>query len=230
MSAGARREAALRGLLGLGGLGAVVCGGLLVMQGVAVPRAAEAGQARLERAFATQAARHADRSEEPGEPSPQAIIPFVSPVDLSHPATPAAPAAAPALLRLSVARLGVREIVTSGEATHDTLASGPIMVKAASAQSPVTILAAHRDTHFLFVRDLAKGDVIELQNPSGARARYRVVRFETVRWDRFSYPRDPARALLALVTCYPFGGTEYGGPLRRVAWAERMDADSASQA
>ena len=88
----------------------------------------------------------------------------------------------------------------------------------------MTIVSAHRDTHFLFIRDLQQDDVVTLQSDKGEIERYRVVRFETVRWNEFSYPLDPARPLLALATCYPFSGTEYGGPWRRVAWAEGMGA------
>lgn len=96
------------------------------------------------------------------------------------------------------------------------------MVRRGNAASAVTVLAAHRDTHFLFIRDLRKGDEVTLQFVTGAIERYRVTRFETVRWDEFAYPLDPAHPLLALATCYPFGGTEYGGPWRRVAWAEKL--------
>lgn len=62
----------------------------------------------------------------------------------------------------------------------------------------------------------------QFQSDNGQIVNYRVVRFETVRWDSFNYPRNPAIPLLALATCYPFGGTEYGGPWRRVAWAEQV--------
>lgn len=96
------------------------------------------------------------------------------------------------------------------------------MIKRGDDASPVTVLAAHRDTHFLFIRDLREGDEVSMQFVDGSVERYRVVRFETVRWDRFTYPLDPARPLLAMTTCFPFGGTEYGGPWRRIAWAEQM--------
>jgi sortase A len=96
------------------------------------------------------------------------------------------------------------------------------MLRHADAQSRVTVLAAHRDMHFLFIRDLREGDEVSLQFVTGAVERYRVTRFETIRWDRFAYPLDPACPLLALATCYPFDGTEYGGPWRRVAWVERI--------
>ncbi len=222
MSAGVRDQAALRGLVGLGGLGAVLCAGLLLMQGIAVPLAAEQGQERLEQAFAAQAAQHREGLSHLQKPVKSESHVALSPVRITALPAPGAVTAVPGLLRLSVPRLGVHEIATVGTATHDELANGPVIVKRASTQSPVTILAAHRDTHFLFVRDLTKGDVIELAAPSGQRASFRVVRFETVRWDRFAYPRDPAHPLLLLVTCYPFGGTEYGGPLRRIVWAERI--------
>ena len=102
------------------------------------------------------------------------------------------------------------------------IATGPMVVKQGDAQSPVTVLAAHRDTHFLFIRDLREGDIVTLQQVTGEFARYRVTLFETVRWNEFAYPLDPPRPLLALTTCYPFGGTDYGGPWRRVAWAEAI--------
>lgn len=84
------------------------------------------------------------------------------------------------------------------------------------------MIAAHRDTHFLFIRDRRDGDEVSLQFVTNVAERYRVTRFETIRWGRFASPLDAARPFLALATCYPFDGTEYGGPWRRVAWAERI--------
>jgi sortase A len=86
-------------------------------------------------------------------------------------------------------------------------------------QSRVSIMAAHRDTHFAFLKQAKKGDTIDVQSIDGRTRRYRITGFQIVRWDRFAYPRDPARPLLALTTCYPFGATGHG-PLRYVAWAE----------
>jgi sortase A len=142
----------------------------------------------------------------------------------ARPASPriaALPAKGP-VARLTVERLGVRMIVSASDGSKETLDRAPTLLKRSGGENPVTILAAHRDTHFLFIRDLLAGDEIALQLVTGEVERYRVTRFETVRWDGFAYPGDPARPLLALTTCYPFGGTEYGGPWRRVAWAERI--------
>lgn len=186
-----------------------------VTQGVAVPVAAHLEQRKLETVFEQRLA--ANLAE-------QASKAPTAPASASHRlhVAPALTSSGP-IARLSVERLGVRETVLAGEATHDQLARGPLLLRHGNAASPVTVLAAHRDTHFLFIRDLRVGDEVSLQLVTGQIDRYRVSRFETVRWDRFAYPLDPQRPLLALTTCYPFGGTEYGGPWRRVAWAERFD-------
>lgn len=170
----------------------------LAVQAAAVPTKALVAQAVLERLYAQGATD-------------------------TRPALAVTGADTVALARLSVARLGVREIVLAG-GSMQALAMGPGMVlpRKPGPQAPVTVIAGHRDTHFRFVRALAVGDVIELETKVGAGARpYRVIGFETVRWDRFAVPSDPARPLLALATCYPFEG-HGGGPLRRVVWAEAI--------
>lgn len=119
--------------------------------------------------------------------------------------------------RVSVARLGVSDVVLSG-GSGQAMAFGPTELRGGDR---VTVLAAHRDTHFAFVRNLEPGDEVTVERIDGTRQRYRVTGFQTVRWNRFAVPSDPARPLLALTTCWPFGATEHG-PWRRVAWAEAV--------
>ncbi|BDW81724.1 class GN sortase [Erythrobacter sp. Dej080120_24] len=123
------------------------------------------------------------------------------------------------MARITVPRLGASDVVLSG-GSGEAMAFGPTAIVDDPARR-VTILAAHRDTHFLFVRDLKAGDEILMERIDGTRARYRVTGFETLRWDEFSYPADGGEGVLALTTCFPFD-THTPGPLRRVAWAERM--------
>ena len=118
--------------------------------------------------------------------------------------------------RITLPRLDVREIVLSG-GSGQAMAFGPTLMPLGNPH--VSVMAAHRDTHFAFLQKVRKGDEIEVQSIDGRKRRYRITGFQIVRWDRFAYPRDPAGALLALTTCYPFGTTEHG-PLRFVAWAE----------
>jgi len=196
----------------LGAVAVALClgGAVRLAEGAAVPVRAEIAQHRLQQVFE-------QRLDATALAAP--VAPGLPRRALSH-GPRALPSGGP-IARISVPRLGVRDIVLAGNGTHEQLAEGPTMIKRGNAASPVTILAAHRDTHFLFVRDLREGDDVRLQFVNGVVERYRITRFETVRWDRFTYPPHPARPSLALTTCYPFGGTEYGGPWRRVAWAER---------
>lgn len=218
MTRWARRSAlAVSVALGIGGLG-------MIAQGVAVPIKAEIAQDRLERAFEQRLASNEAGARRKHDARTTGPTPPLKGRGLMRPPAPHTTSiqAAGPIARLSIERLGVKEIVLAGNGSHEQLAQGPTMVKRSNASSAVTVLAAHRDTHFLFIRDLRKGDEVTLQFVTGAIERYRVTRFETVRWDEFTYPLDPARPLLALATCYPFGGTEYGGPWRRIAWAEKL--------
>jgi sortase A len=104
-------------------------------------------------------------------------------------------------------------------------------------QSGVTVLAAHRDTHFEFVRDLEAGNALTLERIDGSKAGDRITSLSTLRregggtavgrrwegggtavgqrWYEFTCPVSSHAALLALTTCYLFG-SDTPGPLRRV--------------
>jgi len=168
-------------------------GVVLLAQGLWIPAKAELAQILLDRAFARSVA-----TGEPHKPWPWAdTVP---------------------LARVEAERLGVSEVVLSG-GSGEAMAFGP--TELAGTPRTVRVLAGHRDTHFRFVRDLRRGDMLVLHGIDGSAVRYRVAAFTTVRWDRFAYPVAPARPLLALATCYPFDA-DHSGPLRRVAWAERI--------
>lgn len=198
MRAGARvggGRAALRAL----SLAVCAAGVAIAAQGAVVPLKAALAQVLLDRAFAQSVAD-------------------------GHPVRPWPWADMEPVARISVARLGVSDVVLSS-GSGQAMAFGPTMLPPTTGgradSGAVTVLAAHRDTHFTFVKDLRVGDEIVEEHVDGRVQRYRVVAFQTVRWDRFAVPGDPALPMLALATCYPFDSTA-PGPLRRVAWAERV--------
>lgn len=125
------------------------------------------------------------------------------------------------LARISVPRLGASDVVLSG-GSGEAMAFGPTALVDDRAGA-LTVLAAHRDTHFEFVQHLRAGDIVELERIDGSNAAYRITHFETVRWNEFVHPSDGrsygAGGLLVLTTCFPFGTTS-PGPLRRIVWAE----------
>ena len=85
-----------------------------------------------------------------------------------------------------------------------------------------SVIVAHRDTHFAFLRDLHAGDEIDLEPPGAARARYRV-RDVTIVDKHDSRVLDAADSpQLTLITCWPFDAVAPGTPLRYVVVADRI--------
>lgn len=128
--------------------------------------------------------------------------------------------------RLRVARLAVDAIVLSGDSGR-TLAFGPGWTESSVAPGApgLSVISAHRDTHFAFLRELAAGDSIRIDGASGKRIyAVRSLRVVDSRKERIDVAPD-ADALL-LVTCYPFNALDAGGPLRYVVAAVPMEASS----
>lgn len=124
--------------------------------------------------------------------------------------------------RLSVPALDVDLYVLAG-ASGRTLAFGPAVVPGTEALGH-PILGGHRDTHFAFLRDLTDGSRLRLQNAEGTWQDFTVRGHEVidVRHPVF-LRRAESRALLSLVTCYPFDAITPGGPLRYVVTAEALE-------
>jgi sortase A len=64
-------------------------------------------------------------------------------------------------------------------------------------------IAAHRDTHFRGLKDVAIGDLIELGTPEKTEV-YRITAMEVVGPGDVHVLDDTGEAVLTLVTCYPF--------------------------
>jgi sortase A len=170
----------------------IAAGLCLAARGALIPAKAWAAQLLLDRAFAAGLARH-----EPVKAWPWAD---------------AAPVA-----RISVPRLGVSEIVLSG-GSGEALAFGPTHLPASAAIGArgTAVFAAHRDTHFRFLKHVRPGDELRVETLDGRAFRYRVTGGRVVRRDLYAPAGD-----LALVTCWPFGATGHG-PLRYVVSAKRV--------
>lgn len=123
--------------------------------------------------------------------------------------------------RLSVPSLGQHAIVLA-EAGGEALAFGPALlnVSAAPGQPGTAIIAAHRDTHFEFLKDLIVGDIVMLETTAGEQIAYRVTGMEIVDAARSGIEPQGGPSRLALVTCWPFGAL-VPGPERYVVWAEK---------
>ena len=123
--------------------------------------------------------------------------------------------------RLRVPGLYVDEFVLAG-ASGRTLAWGPghLDDSAPPGAPGNTVLSAHRDTHFCFLRRVVPGDAIALELPGGGARQYRVREVFVADVRTLRIPRDTAVPTLTLVTCWPFDALVPGGPLRYVVVAE----------
>lgn len=124
--------------------------------------------------------------------------------------------------RLTFPRLGERAIVLN-EGGGEALAFGPAHVAASARPGAegTTVIAAHRDTHFSYIRHLKPGDDIVLQTSAGEAVNYRVTSSAIVHAQASGIGTTGAGRRLALVTCYPFDGVQRG-PLRYVVFAEEV--------
>ena len=131
--------------------------------------------------------------------------------------------------RLRVPGLYVDEFVLSG-ASGRTLAWGPghLDDSAPPGAAGNTVLSAHRDTHFRFLRRVVPGDAIALELPGGGARQYRVREVFVADVRTLRIPRDTAVPTLTLVTCWPFDALAPGGPLRYVVVAEAAGRPRAS--
>jgi sortase A len=119
---------------------------------------------------------------------------------------------------LEVPRLGQRVVVLEGSSGRN-LAFGPTQLNPGRLEeSSDRILSGHRDTHFRFLKELHKGDLLRLYTTKGVRD-YRVSWLETVDSRQQHMVIDDRIERLTLLTCYPFDAPTAGGPLRWVVTA-----------
>lgn len=86
-------------------------------------------------------------------------------------------------------------------------------------QTGTTLISAHRDTHFSFLKKLVAGDKILFQGVDGQWQHYQVSH-SAVEHESSAVANANASNILVLVTCYPFDAIVPGGPLRFVVFAE----------
>lgn len=122
--------------------------------------------------------------------------------------------------RLEISRLQASAIVLRG-GSGEALAFGPALLdETARIGEPGTaVIAAHRDTHFSFLKDVVAGDLIRLTRDDGLVFTYRVTGTTVVDWNQSGIDRHAMGFNLVLSTCYPFGAITRG-PLRYLVHAE----------
>jgi sortase A len=110
------------------------------------------------------------------------------------------------------------------DASRRSLAFGPGLVSGTplGGEAGNTVIVAHRDTHFAFLKHLGPDDEIDLQAAGSGVVRYRVRETVIVDRDDAEVMDDAGAARLTLITCYPFDAVRPGTRLRYVVVAERV--------
>jgi sortase A len=113
--------------------------------------------------------------------------------------------------RLEIARIGAQAIVLKG-ASGEALAFGPSLLDetAPVGTRGTAVIAAHRDTHFAFLKDVAVGDVVSLTRADGLRFDYRVTGTRMADADASGIDPHASGFHLVLSTCYPFDAVLHG--------------------
>jgi sortase A len=169
-------------------------GAAVAVSGAAVPLQASVAQTLLQNAY--------DRTVETGEAQRPWAWADMSPIG-----------------KISVPRLGVSEIVLDAGSKEAMRAGPTLMPGSAAIGNPGTsVIAAHRDTHFAFLKDVRAGDIIEASGKDGEVLPYRVTSMTIVDADKFVITKGQTQNELALATCYPFGSVR-GGKKRYVVHA-----------
>jgi len=125
--------------------------------------------------------------------------------------------------RLVARRLGTSEIVLS-DAGGESLAFGPTRLAGTPfpGEPGTAVIAAHRDTHFRWLRHLKPGDLIDVIGRDGRSRTFAVRAARIAPADRSGIDAHRPGRFLALATCYPFDATTRG-PLRYIVEAELVE-------
>jgi sortase A len=136
---------------------------------------------------------------------------FEHTIATGHPTKPWSWADTWPVARIEVKRIGASAIVLSGS-NGQALAFGPGHVERTpdAGERGVAVYAAHRDTHFRFLKDVAVGDEIDVTRGDGRMFRYRADGSSVVRFDASGIDPLADGYQLVLSTCWPFDALTSG--------------------
>ena len=108
--------------------------------------------------------------------------------------------------KLIVPQHHIEQIILAGDGGN-SLAFAPGVSLAGSLPNSqgTTVISAHRDTHFRFLKEMKINETFYLQTANKT-TRYSVYDLQVVDSKTYSLPADNDKQTLVLVTCYPFDG------------------------
>ena len=123
--------------------------------------------------------------------------------------------------KLSVPQHNIEQIVVAGDSGSSlAFAPGYSLASAAPNTPGTTMISAHRDTHFSFLKKLKINDSLYLQTAEQT-TRYQVYAMQIVDSQSVTVQTDNDEQTLVLATCYPFDSMISGGSLRYLVFAHK---------
>lgn len=121
--------------------------------------------------------------------------------------------------KLIVPQHHVEQIILAGD-SGSSLAFGPghSFASATPNSAGTTVISAHRDTHFQFLKDIKINETFYLQTADKT-TRYHVYDLLVVDSRTYTIQTNTNNQTLVLVTCYPFDAVTAGGSLRYLVFA-----------
>jgi len=123
------------------------------------------------------------------------------------------------LAKLIVPQHHIEQIILAGD-SGSNLAFAPGVSLAGSLPNGqgTTVISAHRDTHFNFLKNIKINETFFLQTADKT-TRYRVYDLQIVDSKIYTLQADTGKQTLVLVTCYPFNAIMTGDPSRYLVFA-----------
>lgn len=128
--------------------------------------------------------------------------------------------------KLSIPSKNIEQIIMEG-VSGQTLAFAPGWHDgtARPGENGISLIAAHKDTHFTYLKDLNKGDLLSLQTEKGYQIDYRIEELKILDEPSLQVQDHDKQSVLILSTCYPFGNWNSNGDMRFVVVAREIPSN-----
>ncbi len=132
--------------------------------------------------------------------------------------------------KLYIPKYGASHVVMSG-------VSGAIMAFAPGwhegtnrpGQPGVSLISAHKDMHFSYLKNMQFGDRFELITPDGRHISYEVEDMKILDRPTLNVQNDGHDSIVVLSTCYPFANWQIGGDMRFVVIGREVPENNKMQ-
>jgi len=121
--------------------------------------------------------------------------------------------------KLIVPQHHIEQIILAGDSGSSlAFAPGYSLTSFLPNSQGTTVISAHRDTHFNFLKELKINETFFLQTENKT-VRYRVYDLQIVDSKTYTIQADTDEKILVLVTCYPFDAINIGASSRYLVFA-----------